>query len=219
MFVGLPFYHTGVKLTYPFTERLELTLAGYNGWNSVTDNNDEKSLSLQMTYTIAERISVSALYFTGVERPRGAPEGRPWRHTFDTYATLRATGWLTVLLHVNAGFEPNALGLSGWFASAGYLRFRIIEPLHLALRYDFYWEGAPPGAARISWPVAWVSSGTATVEYRPVSRISIRLEYRHDHAAGDLYFAGSVAGDGSAAPFVPNRRYQDTITLGLLGWF
>ncbi|MCC6811494.1 MAG: porin [Deltaproteobacteria bacterium] len=213
LFFGLPFYHAGGKLTYPFTERFSLTAAVYNGWNNVSDNNSEKSLSLQATYAIPDQISVSVLYFTGVERSPGAPEGRAWRHLLDAHVTLRLTPWLEVLAHANGGFEPNAIGVSGWICGAAYLRFQVATPFFIALRGDVFWEHVPTNAAgetasAIFWPVAWVSSGTLTLDYRPIDRISIRLEYRHDHAAGDLYFAGGV-----------RRDFQDTLTLGIVGWF
>jgi hypothetical protein len=64
-----------------------------------------------------------------------------------------------------------------------------------------------------------VSSGTATVDLRPHERVSFRLEYRHDHAGGDMYFGGHVEGDGGATPFVMNRDSQDTLTGGATTWF
>jgi hypothetical protein len=225
LFFGLPFYHMGGKATYSLDDRIALTVAVYNGWNNVVDNNSEKSVSLQATYAIPDTLALSVLYFTGVERSPGAPEGRAWRHLFDAHATFRLTPWLEALAHLNGGFEPNAIGTSGWIAGAAYLRFQLAAPLYLALRGDFFHEAVPGNATRgiasaIFWPVQWVSSGTATLDYRPIDRISIRFEYRHDHAASDMYFAGSVQGDGGGTtPYVPNRPYQDTLTLGLTSWF
>ena len=85
LFFALPAYHTGARLSYPFSDRVTVSLQGYNGWNSVVDNNPEKSLAGQFTYAIPDKLTYQFLYFTGVERPVGAPEGRPWRHLFDTY--------------------------------------------------------------------------------------------------------------------------------------
>ena len=67
--------------------------------------------------------------------------------------------------------------------------------------------------------MAWVASGTLTLDARPHERISFRLEYRHDQAAGDMYFGGDVQGDGTTTPFAPNRRAQDTVTAGVTAWF
>lgn len=223
LFFGLPFYHTGLRASYPITDEWALSVAGYNGWNSVTDNNDEKSVSAQVTYTKPNKLALSMLYFGGVERPRRAPEGRAWRHLLDAHATIQATPRLALLAHANVGVEPNALGTSAWAAGALYARVEVLRSLFVAARGDVFFERVARGpggaAAPIFWPAEWVSSGTATVEARPVDQVSFRLEYRHDHAASDMYFGGAVSEDGVTAPFVPNRSSQDTLTLGGAAWF
>lgn len=223
LFFGLPFYHTGARLTYPITPQWSVTLAGYNGWNSIVDNNDEKSISAQITYTRPDKLALSILYFGGVERARGAPEGRPWRHLFDLHATWQPHERLALIGHVNAGTEKTNFGTAAWVASALYARFRIFSKMYVALRGDAFRENAPQSAsgmaAPIFWPVSWVASGTATLDVRPHERTSFRLEYRHDQAAGDMFFGANVEGDGLVRPFVPNRRSQDTVTLGATTWF
>jgi hypothetical protein len=217
LFFGSPFYHTGARASYVWGDAWTFTLAAYNGWNSVVDNNVHKSIAAQATYA-RSRIALSLLYFGGVERPRGAPEGQPWRHLFDAHATGDVSSWLSLLAHANAGFEPNRFGSSRWAAGALYARARLVEALYLALRGDAFFEHVPAGASPIFWPVAWVASATATLEYRPVEHVSFRTEYRHDRAAGAMFFGGKVQTDESGA-FVANRRDQDTITLGTTAWF
>lgn len=222
LFFGLPFYHTGVRASHSLTEEWAVTLAAYNGWNSVVDNNDEKSVSAQLTYEQSD-LSWSLLYFGGIERPPGAPEGRAWRHLLDSHVTWRATPWLSLRAHANGGFEPNEFGVSAWAAGALFARARVVEQLFLAVRGDVFDEHAAENAigraAPMFWPASWVSSGTATVDYQPHERVSFRLEYRHDHASDDMYFGGDVAGDGEATPFVMNRASQDTLTIGATTWF
>jgi hypothetical protein len=49
--------------------------------------------------------------------------------------------------------------------------------------------------------------------------VSLRVEYRHDQASNEIYYAGDVKGDGTTTPWVPNARAQDTITVGAITWF
>jgi Putative beta-barrel porin-2, OmpL-like. bbp2 len=218
LFFGLPFYHSGVRAVYPLSPRLTATLLINNGWNAITDGNDEKSASAQLVYTCAE-LTVSALYFGGVERPEGAPEGRAFRHLLDTHATWHATSRLSLLGHLNLGLEENHFGQSRWIAGAAYARYQLAAPLFLALRGDAFFEhvaarttdGTTERAAPIFWPVEWLASVTATFDYRPHPRASLRLELRHDRADDDLFFGDS--------PTVPDRRTQTTATLGATTWF
>ena len=222
LFFGLPFYHAGARAALALDEAWTVSLAVYNGWNSVVDGNSEKTVSAQLAYA-HDALSVSVLYFGGVERPRGAPEGRALRHLLDAYATWHATPRLSLLAHVDGGLEPNAFGLSGWVAGALAARFRIAAQWWVALRGDAFHERVAAGAAGratpIFFPAPWVASGTATLDYRPHARVSIRLEYRHDQAGANLYFGGDVTGDGLTVPYAPNRAAQDTVTLGATSWF
>jgi hypothetical protein len=213
LFYGLPFYHTGLRATYPLSARWAVTGAVYNGWNSVTDNNDAKSLSLQALYT-TPTLTASALYFGGNERPKGAPEGEPWRNLFDGYVTAALTPRVSVQFQADGGFENNAFGRSDWFATALAARVQATRWLAVAGRGDVFWENVAQGsagaAAPIFWPVDRVSSLTLTLDARPAERFSIRLEGRHDSGSGPLYFGR----DGR-----PDQDRQDTVTLGLTAWF
>jgi hypothetical protein len=223
LFFALPFYHTGFRATYFVTGRLATTLAAYNGWNSIVDNNQEKSVSGSVGYRIADRVNAQILYFGGVERPTGAPEGPYWRHDFDAYVEVDPRPIVNLMVHGNAGWEPNRFGTSSWYAGALYARIKALRWLWLAARADYFHENEPTGATPIFWPLgtSWVTEGTVTLDFRPTpDNLSVRLEYRHDSADNDLYFLGTVAGSGLPTdPFVPNARSQDTVTLGATGWF
>jgi hypothetical protein len=223
LFFGLPFYHTGGRLTYPFTDRITVSLQVYNGWNSVVDNNPEKSIAGQFTYIIKDKLTYQFLYFTGVERPVGSPTGRPWRHLFDTYLTLYPKSWVSALLYFDGGFEPNNFGTSAWAAGAFYLRFHPLKWLYLAARGDFFYEWIPSNANGTAPPIFWngsnwISEATATIQVQPWDTIAFMLEYRHDQAQQNLFFYHQVPFDLLRNP-LPNANSQDTITLGAVAWF
>lgn len=222
LFFGLPFYHTGFRISYPFTDRLTVTLHANNGWNNVVDNNVPWSLAGEVAYVIPSQLTLHFVYFTGVERSTGAPEGQPWRHLFDAYATWQPRSWLSLSLQADAGFEPNTFGLSYWAAGAGYLGFVLHRMVQLGVRADLFHEHVPESgsgrAAPIFWPASLVSSQTATLDVRPHSNISFRLEYRHDHASDPLYYDATPPTDLSGR-LLPDATDQDTLTFGIVAWF
>lgn len=228
LFFGLPFYHTGVMATWVASAQVTGKLMLCNGWNSVVDNNYWKSIETQWIFKPVEILTVSVLYFGGPERARGAPEGvpgvEPWRHLFDAWTQIDATKWLSFALHGDTGFERNRFGTSWWAAGAAYARVQPLEWLYVAARGDVFGEEAAEDAlgntaSRIFFPAGLLGSGTLTVDFRPHSNLSIRVEYRHDEADTDMFFEGSVAGDGVTTPYEPNASRQDTLTFGATGWF
>ena len=218
LFFGLPAYHTGARIAYQLGGGWTGMLHVYNGWNSVVDNNDYPSIALSASYA-GKRLSGQVLYFGGIERPTGAPEGNAWRHLVDAYATLVATEDVSIVAQVDGGFERNDFGTSHWLAGALAAKVQLAPKLYAAARGDYFREHVPGMASPIFWPTAWIASATATLALQPVDGLSVRLELRHDHAKDRVFFGGDVMGDGMTTPYVPNRRAQDTVTLGAVAWF
>jgi hypothetical protein len=226
LFFGLPFYHTGLRATYAWTDELSTTFSVFNGWNSVVDNNEEKSIQANVTYKVPDQVLVQVLYFGGIERPAGSLEGPSWRHHFDAFTQVDATTWLSLAGEADYGWEPNRIGRASWIAGAAYVRLEPVDRVYVSLRGDRFHEHlATDASGRASTPifwagVEWVSSATATVDVRPHDQLSMRLEYRHDAADAPLYFGRNVQGDGTAqAPYVANAKTQDTLLLGGTAWF
>jgi hypothetical protein len=222
LFFGLPFYHTGARATYPLADGWSGTVAVYNGWNSVVDNNRGKSVAGQVVYTHGDSVSWSLLYFGGNERPGDAPEGHPWRHLLDSWISWNVTSSLSVAAHGDVGLERNDFGSSYWAAGAVYARVRPLPWLYVSGRADlFYEEVADEGAnqaAAIFWPSPWLTSQTLTADLRPAERVSLRLELRHDRADDPMFFRGAVATD-SAGAFIADAESQTTLTVGVTTGF
>jgi hypothetical protein len=221
-FFGLPAYHIGATVSHPIATGWTGTLHVYNGWNSVVDNNGVPSVALSAAYSSA-KTSAQLAYFGGIERPDGAPEGKAWRHLFDALAQTAVTDQLSIAAQGDVGFESNHFGTSWWAAGAAYAKLQLSPELYAAVRGDYFYEKTAANstgtASAIFWPVSWVAEGTATLAYQPIDHASLRLEYRHDQAAGDAYFGGDVTTDPTTQSFVPNRKSQDTVTLGVTAWF
>jgi hypothetical protein len=218
LFFGLPFYHTGFHVYRALGGGWTGKLHVYNGWNTVVDNNQYPSVGVSAGY-VSEATTAQLLYLGGIERAEGAPEGKAWRNLFDALVQHAISDELSVAAQGDAGIEKNDIGTSSWLAVAGYLKYTLSPKLYVAARGDYFYEKVPDGASSIFWPVKWMASGTATLAYQPYDKVSLRLEYRHDHADGDAFFGGDVDTDPMSMAFVPNRDKQDTATLGVTAWF
>jgi hypothetical protein len=219
LFFALPTYHLGVRVRRPLGDTGWTLMAMIaNGWNSVVDDNHDKSIAVAGAYQKGDWLA-QVLYFGGVERPSGAPEGSPWRHLGDAYVQGPLGGGFAFMVHADAGVESGELGTSSWVGGAGYLKYAVSPSVFVAARGDALRESRASGASPILIPVSWLASGTATVSWRPEDGLDLRLEYRHDQAASDAYYGGTVPLDPATGLALPNRRTQDTITAGAIAWF
>jgi hypothetical protein len=227
LFFGLPFYHTGMRATVVdafagLLDGVDVTAAVYNGWNSVVDNNVGKSVSGQLLWTMPDTLVVSLLYFGGVERNDGAPEGAAWRHLIDSYVTWTATPWLSLQWHGDVGVEAGDFGPGGWAATAMAVRIQPLPFLSVAARGDVLAEQVARNnagtASAIFFPADRVGAATLTIDLRPAPTLSLRTELRHDQASAPIYFRDAVAVDTTGA-FLPDADGQTTITVAAIAWF
>jgi len=218
LFNFLPFFHVGARVSYPVTETWTLAAAVYNGWNQASDLNAGKSLSLQSAM-IGDGWIFNALYIGGPERPRGDPGGSAWRNLFDVVAEVDALPWLSLALHGNAGFEKSDYGNHSWGALALYARAKASDWLYFALRGDGIGENVPTdGGAILLGGANHILSLTGTLELRPPGdHFSIRLEYRHDGSDSDVPLFFKRGYDASGQQLL--AAAQNTLTLGVTGWF
>jgi len=224
LFFQLPFYHTGLRAEQRLFKAWKLTLGVVNGWNSVVDGNDEKSVYVQTTYDKSGSVSASFLYFTGIERAPAQPS-RDWRHLFDLWMTVQPSSRFEFALHGNAGVEPVADDKAFWLAGAAYVCVHVLPVFHLAARGDVFWErkgvlpsGEPLPIFFAPSDMSWLSSATATVSMDVLPGLLLRLEYRHDHSDGAVFFAKNTASTPMAPPEI-TQTSQNTLTAGAVASF
>jgi Putative beta-barrel porin-2, OmpL-like. bbp2 len=100
---GIPFYHTGVKATYAFSDKVSLMLGGVNGFDYVHDNNRAKGLIGQLTLTPAEGLSIYVNYINSNESNADPATGKTPAGNFTVY-------------DLNGGYQASEkLFLGYWF--------------------------------------------------------------------------------------------------------
>ncbi|HEY1811463.1 MAG TPA: outer membrane beta-barrel protein [Kofleriaceae bacterium] len=222
-FFALPYYHAGVRVTYPLSDEVTGVFYVTNGWNDIVNRNPYPCFAGVLTWAPTKTLATTLVYFGGVEDATNAPEGQPWRHLFDVTATWQATADVAFAAQADAGFEPNHFGTSRWFDGAAYVRIHPASRLYVAARLDAFHEydshDADGAASRLFFPADDVESGTLTADFRPTGdHVSVRLEYRLDHASTPMYFRGQVQTDPTGND-VPTALSQQTLTLGVVTWF
>ena len=204
---AIPYYHTGLRLTYPFADNLTVAVHVVNGWNSVIDNNAEKSLGLAVSYAPAGSTGLVLNVIDGFEQPSGMDVGK--KKVFDFIVTQNLSDAFAVSLNADYGDESLPGGLYTWKGVAVYGRYAFGPRSAFALRAEVFDD--PRGyATGVGVPALDVKELTATYEYKFADALLLRGEGRAD-------FANAAIFDRKAT--VNSVNGQATILVGIVAMF
>jgi hypothetical protein len=210
LFNFLPFYHSGLRVTLPASDKVTLLYMLTNGIQQTEDFNDFKSSHVAAIVKPIAPLTWTVNYYFGQEQSDGGEPGGPdgWFRVFDTYVTYTATPALTLGLDVNyttnevESSDPS-LSLQGVGA---YARYQVTSPFALGLRYERVDdEGLFGGIDQVLQEV------TLTAEYKFTDGFLLRTEFRRDWS-NEPFFPGRLGADDL-------RDHQNTLLIGGVWWF
>jgi hypothetical protein len=184
-----PYYQTGIKASYAFSEKWSGRVDILNGWQNINDNNDGKSLGAQIAYSGAA-LTGSANIFIGPELPG---DDDSLRRFVDFVAVYRVTPRFQLGGTTDFGWqELPAGGDIDWWGAGVYGRFAITDRHAIAVRGEHFddSDNAITGAAQT------VNELTVTYEMRPRDNFIIKLEARGDDSDAGVFFDSDGTTDG-----------------------
>ena len=230
----LPFYHMGVRFTYPVSDRLALNYWIVNGTNQVEPTNGFKDELFGWTATPNKKISWTMNYYLGQEHPDRvsvpptspipvqpglsfaaivpAPNGL--LHIFDSYVSWQATPKLSLAVEgdyvIERLWRNSAPGESSAPShvdgGAAYLKYQLSPKFALGGRAEYM---SDRGGLFSGLPQA-LKETTATFDYNVTDGFLMRYEWRRDFS-NQPSFLTSTQGVLS--------KEQNTATLGLVWWW
>ena len=195
---AIPFTHTGVRATYPWTEWLSTVVGLSNGWDVVDDNNKAKTVELGATVTPFQNFSLGGTYMFGAEQNS---DSHDQRHLLDLVATYQPLEKLTLKLNVDIAQEEDAISETGggnahWNGLAAYAKYDVTDWWSVAGRWEVFNDDDGARTAVNAASTSPTGSGiedlrlmgwTLTNEVRLNKHLIGRLEYRLDKADSKVF--------------------------------
>ena len=210
-----PYYQAGLKAALPLSEHWSAQLHLLNGWQTIADNNDGKSLGTQLAWS-ADRASFTLNGFLGPELPG---DDEDLRTMVDVLASFKLTPSFTLTAAFDAAQEERPAGDSvGWHGLGLYARYAPpASRTAFAVRGEYYDDG--DGA--ISGVAQTLKEITATLEHRPVPRLILKLEGRYDRSSADVFTTDTppVSAESAGVGEPLRKRTQFLLLLGAVATF
>jgi hypothetical protein len=195
-----PFWHTGLRSSFAFSDSISATALVVNGVNSVVDDNDTPSLGLQLAYSRDELFSMTAGYLGALEP---TTDGSSFHHFFDLVASLSIQDF-TLLFNGDLSFSPNTAvdrNAEGevirivetpmfWGVSltAGY---KVCEAFGVALRGELLDDAHNRLYAFERAKDVKLVTVTGTLDFKPLSgsdNLVVRWDNRFESSSRQIFF-------------------------------
>ncbi|MBI3296700.1 MAG: porin [Elusimicrobia bacterium] len=129
-----PYYQAGVKASYQWTESFSSQLHVVNGWQNISENNENKALGVQLAFAPTEGWSVTYNNFYGQE------VGNRGRFFNNVVLKTPAFGRVQGAAAADYGIQRKLSGggFSKWYAGALLARWRLTDRLSATGRVERY---------------------------------------------------------------------------------
>lgn len=194
---AIPYYHLGIRASYPLRENLTIALHVCNGWNNVAANGG-KTFGASLGYSPVPSLSLLANWIGGPEQPDSISSN--FRHVMEAIVTVQATDKLAVGVDGTYGTESLPTGTVTWKGLALYGHYGLSETSALSVRGEAY---SDPQGYTTSLPQD-LKEVTFTYEQRFLNTLILRAEYRYDWSTASPF--NGETGNGT-------RSSQSTIAL------
>lgn len=196
---AIPFTHTGLKISYPFSDDLTGSLYIVNGWDNTDDNNKGKTAGMSVGYTPMEQLAFTFNLMYGPEQDNNTSDNRL---LFDWVGTIKPAKALSFILNANYATEENAApdgSDAKWYGIAVIAKYDFNDSCSLSLRTEYFKDddGVRTGTTQTLKEI------TLTPEFRIARSFILRPEYRHDWSDKEVFDSG-------------DKKTQDTIALGVM---
>lgn len=179
---AMPGTHTGLKVSYPFSDKVTFTALAVQGWDNFKDNNDGKTFGAQLAWLPTGKVTLYLNTLVGPERASSDDS----RALFDAVLVLKPSPRVTLGFNGDVATEKNGAGPgedASWKGFAAYLRLGLSDRFALNLRGEVFddEDGVRTGVAQK------LTGGTAVLEYTIGHGFLVRGEVRRDHSDAPVF--------------------------------
>jgi hypothetical protein len=184
---AIPYTQTGLRVSYPFSDKLSAQVHLVNGWDELKDNNKGKTAGFQVAYTPVSSLSLTV---NGIYGPEQKEDEHDYRQVWELTAQWKVSSRVSAGLDTLYGSEAAAVEQvqererGNWSGLAGYLHTGITKKVSLNLRAEVFADpdGARTGVAQT------LKEMTATPEFRINKYVIVRGDVRFDRSNRSGFF-------------------------------
>lgn len=187
---GLPFTHTGLKISYPFNGRISGALLLTNGCDAVTRLNGGVTVTAELSAVPSKTTTLAFNFLHGPEQPHNDHDQRSLYELVGTWKVMPRLSVAFDSLYADEDHAATNGSDDIWKGLAGYAKFSLTRQFSLAFRGEIFGDdgGSRTGTSQT------LRGFTLTPEYVLPATLS-RLSSEFKHFDGKLVLRGEFRQD------------------------
>jgi Putative beta-barrel porin-2, OmpL-like. bbp2 len=179
-----PYYQSGVKVSYQFTDKFDASLHVLNGYNVIEDNNKNKSIGVQLNYQVNNFVKLTYNNIIGNEQPSPLPGKTRILNNFIVNYGCPCAKWDAILSGEFGSQEGSKLSdptkIAYTYGGMLSVRYRFTKKFSATVRGDFYQDLDGVYSGLITNNSGLKGNGvTLGLEYKPIEEAYVRFQTRY----------------------------------------
>ncbi|WP_425268773.1 outer membrane beta-barrel protein [Leptospira barantonii] len=177
----VPYYSSGFRLSYQYSDKLSFQLHLMNGWSNITETNRDKAIGTQIDYKVTDKFKITHNTFVGNEAPDNQP--RQTRYYNNIILQYHFTKHFIVAGSGDVGIQrvpdPGVRAYRQWYHATFWITWRPVEEFRTSLRLERMYDPEQTIIQTGTRNGFLTSGATMTFDYIPNENALVRLEGRY----------------------------------------
>lgn len=189
----VPYYQTGVRLTHVIDENNEMQWHLLNGWQNISENNQDKALGMQYLHRFNSDLIFTYNNFIGNDKGISGNITPATKSTLRTYHNFILQKKLNESLDIKAAFDigtqerQDVHKQKTWTTWAAVTRYKLNESNFLAARVEQYHDRSQSNVLTNSTNGFIVDSFSINYDKQLDENALWRIEFRQFHSKDAIY--------------------------------
>ncbi len=184
-----PFFESGAKLSYQANEQWFFSFLVLNGWQNIADNNDNKAIGTQITYTPNDKLTLNSSSYFG-EGNNAPSQIESFRYFHNFYVIWNATDRIYSAFAFDFGGDKLATRGTdeylNWWGTALLLNYYVNDFWTVTGRLEYFHD--PERVILNIFPAEHKISGISLgADFSPVKNAFLRFEAKWLNATEDIF--------------------------------
>ncbi|MCS6904607.1 MAG: outer membrane beta-barrel protein [Bacteroidia bacterium] len=206
-----PYFVTGLRLDYnSANQKWLIALLVLNGWQNIVDNNNNKAIGTQLTYTPSSRLTINSSGFWG-EAYNRVDSLLTYRFFHNFYCSWQPHPKWALAKVIDISLQqiaPQSHIYQSWWTAAFFIRYFINSTSIVIARLEYFYDSQALMIKVNNFTSFRTGSFSIGYDYTPLPNALLRIEGKYYFSREPIFEVGSSRFSSNSLVWTASMGYQ-----------